>query len=84
MDLLNQKLFGGAILELQVPPLFLPGKCVPGRKKWNLVSLLSVKGESCAQRVILPSALGGANQPLEGCLSLQTLQGEEPRPKSHF
>lgn len=54
---------------------FLPGKCVPGRKKWNLVSLWSVKGEDCVQRVIPPSALGGANQPLERCLSLQTLQG---------
>lgn len=75
MDLLNQKLFGGAVLELQVPPLFLPGECDSGRKKSNLVSLVS-KREGCVQRVIPPSALGGANQPLEGFSPCRHYRGD--------
>lgn len=77
VGLLNQKLFGGAVLELQVPPIFLPGKCVPGKKKWNLVPLWSVKGEGCVQRVIPPSAPGSG--PLKGVSLCRHYRGNGKR-----
>lgn len=77
MGLLNQKLFVGAVLELQVPPIFLPGKCVPGRKKWNLVPLWSVKGEGCVQRVIPSSAPGSG--PLKGVSLCRHYRGNGKR-----
>lgn len=72
MDLLNQKLFGGAVLEL----LFCCLENVLQVEKMELgVFVVSKRRELCSE-VIPPPALGGANQPLEGSLSLQTPQGK--------